>query len=691
MPGMPPAASAAVGRHLEDVIDELSRLASSGLTVAQFHAALLNQGCAALAATGGAIWVGSQQGSLRLDSQLNWQTLRLMNDPSSSLAHGQILHSTVQSEEPRVAALPSSANPFPSAVQLGGQTSLNIAVSTATEHLLVLAPWRIEDDAGVVELVVRSALSPQVQQGYLRFVAALAEIALDYHRQHRVRILRQREDVWQDFEQFVNQVHQGGDLQQVAFAVANEGRRMAQADRLSVIVNRGGKYQLLAVSGLDTVNRRANAVRQLETLAARVAVTGQSLWYYGHSDELPPQIQEPLQAYIEESHARTLAVVPLLSDEAQSADEQQQPTTGSAAAIPIGALIVEQFSAIVADDLFLRRVMSVAQHSTLAVRNAQAVDRLPLISFNRGLAKIGWLAQAKQLPKTLLVLGLLAAATLALILIPADFTVESPGELQPIVRQELFASMDGIVQQVQTEQGAMVDTGAPLLELRSPTLDFESARLSGELQTAEKKLLAIQAARLGLDGNDNESTTKPLQLTAEEETIKQQIASLKQQQEIVDLQMKELRVTSPIRGQVLTADLARLLANRPVQRGQKLLSLADIEGGWLVELHVPDNKVGYVQEAWQKAIDNGTPQSVEFALAIDPGTTYLGTVQNIAARTSPREQAEPTVTVTVRLDDPPPVRRPGARVIGNIDCGGRSLGFVWLHDAWNAIRRRVLF
>jgi hypothetical protein len=33
--------------------------------------------------------------------------------------------------------------------------------------------------------------------------------------------------------------------------------------------------------------------------------------------------------------------------------------------------------------------------------------------------------------------------------------------------------------------------------------------------------------------------------------------------------------------------------------------------------------------------------------------------------------------------------RPGATVVARIHCGRRSLGFVWLHEFWEAIRLRL--
>ena len=56
----------------------------------------------------------------------------------------------------------------------------------------------------------------------------------------------------------------------------------------------------------------------------------------------------------------------------------------------------------------------------------------------------------------------------------------------------------------------------------------------------------------------------------------------------------ELDVKSPINGLVVTWDLRNRLIHRPVQRGQVLLRVADPDGPWQLELHMPENRVGHI-------------------------------------------------------------------------------------------------
>jgi multidrug efflux pump subunit AcrA (membrane-fusion protein) len=274
------------------------------------------------------------------------------------------------------------------------------------------------------------------------------------------------------------------------------------------------------------------------------------------------------------------------------------------------------------------------------------------------------------------------------------FEVQADGELQPSQRRELFAPLDGIVEQALVDHGEHVKAGQVLARLRSPALELEMARVSGERQTAEKRFAAVRTGRLELDQDGGrEASSRYLQLTAEEEEIKQLLASLERQSQILERQQRELQVTSPIDGQVLTWDPRRELANRPIERGQSLLTVGNTAGSWSVELHVPDDEVGYVLAEHAQAIEEGRKLVVWFVLASDPGEKRRGEVERIAMRSSVEgDRHAPSVTVTVRVDEEGlGDLRPGTSVVGKIDCGWRSLGFVWFHRAWNAVRRRVFF
>jgi hypothetical protein len=123
--------------------------------------------------------------------------------------------------------------------------------------------------------------------------------------------------------------------------------------------------------------------------------------------------------------------------------------------------------------------------------------------------------------------------------------------------------------------------------------------------------------------------------------------------------------------------LEQLLSDRPVQRGQSLLSVANLQGPWLAELDVPDERIGHVLSAETPE----EPIQVTFQLATDRGVDYRGTVRRIAGRTETTDDDRAIVHVTAEVDEQA-LRdlRPGATILAEIHCGKRSIAYVLLHE-----------
>jgi biotin carboxyl carrier protein len=443
---------------------------------------------------------------------------------------------------------------------------------------------------------------------------------------------------------------------------------------------------VLAVSGQEQIDRRANVIRRLEELTRAVVAAGEPLWHGAQSRLLPPQISGPLEAYLDEAHPQTLAILPLRPNRRTPDGDA---SAGSAPAAAVGAIVVERFGGEAVDDAFRERVEWVSRQGGLALSNAIDHQSLPFFPVLRALQKVRWVTEARQLPRSLLAIGAVAVAGLALAFVPADFVVSGRGALQPELRREVFAGSDGIVAEVRVDHGQPCRKGETLVVLTRSQLDFELSRVLGEIQTARKRLAGVTAARRQSSPQTAAERDKYNQLAAEEEELKELLTNLAEQQGILRVQQEELQVKSPIDGQIITWNVRELLESRPVQRGQALLTVADLTGPWVLEIEVPDDKIGHVLAARR---DLGADLDVSFMLATTPGTTYKGTIEKVALATDVRPDEESHVLVTVRFErEQVPQLRPGATVIPRIQCGRRSLGYVWFHSLLEAVQKHVLF
>ncbi len=284
-------------QDIEELLDGLARLAASDLTSRAFHDALLQGAVRGLAAVGGAIWIRDSAGQIRLQSQIHLDSLVLAENWADAQRHTQLLAAALTSGESMLAA-PRAA--LPGAAQ----------ASNPSEYLLLLAPIATDaGSSGLIEVFQRPDGALQAQEGYLRFLTAIGDLAAEYRRNLDWRELRQREALWGQFERFDQQLHSRLDHAAVAYTIVNEGRTIVGCDRLSLAIVRRRHCRVVAVTGLDQLDRRAQTVRCLEQLSTAVLRSGDALWYAGGSNECPPQIETPLHDLLDETHARAVAVV----------------------------------------------------------------------------------------------------------------------------------------------------------------------------------------------------------------------------------------------------------------------------------------------------------------------------------------------------------------------------------------------
>ena len=663
------ATATSTWQHLDLLVDEMSTLARSDVSAGEFWRRLLDRTVRALAATGGAVWLREDQDRFSLACQIGADHAPWSTQPQAERSHQRLLAHVAETGL-ALSLPPHSGSPG------------DAETDNPTPRLLLLSPVVSElATCAIVEIWQRPTELPTAAEGYLRFLSAVCEMAADYDRQRQLRELRRQAGSRATCDNFARAVHGSLEVRRVAFTIANDGRALLGCDRASVALVRGRRARLASVSGVDTVNRHAASVGRLEALIETVVAIDEPLWFPDDTALLPPQVERALQAHLDESHARRLTIVLLHAAEDTAGADAERTV--------IGALVCEHFAAPPADAEIRQRLSLVAAHGEIALANALAYESVPLSIFWRTARRASWLVRARQLPRTALVAAALLALVAALVLLPVDLTVEGRGELLPERRREIFAPVDGVIAEIRVAHGDVVAAGETLLVLRRPQLDFERTRVMGELQTARKRLAALQASRFGGAAASAEARDQNHQRTADEEEVKELLKNLAEQLVLLDRQETDLTITSPIAGQVLTWDVAQLLESRPIERGHLLLSVGAADGPWELELRVDDDRIGHVLQA-RRASDE--PLDVSFLLAMSPDQTYQARLREVAMTTDVIDDSGPQVLVTAAVDSETlPRLRPGASVVAKIHCGRRSLGYVWLHDLWDRLRTRVFF
>ena len=548
----------------------------------------------------------------------------------------------------------------------------NVLPPTAIVPVVVESTTR-----ALIEVFLPPSMPEQVYVGFQRDASILCEIASNYHVGNQTQSSGR--------SGLPSNVFSSLRVTDTCYSLCNETRQTLGCDRTTILLAKGDRYIVKAVSGQEAVNRRANVVRFLERLTARVLKTGQPFWYPADVDQLAPEIERDLEHYVEASMCRRLAILPLSVTEAEH-DQQAEEALPKAGRI-YGALVAEDFTDTVdRGSSFQVEAVTIAEEAAISLRNAVAHEEIFLLPIWRFLGEQRRWFQGSKRRITLSVLAAIALLGLILTIVQIPFQVSSEGRLQPTVRRNVFATIDGTVHNLHVDHGSQVKQGEILAELRNIEVDLAMEKLRSEMRRTEARLAALKTQQMSLSLDDEDGGMSAAAEAAELEKLLQSL------QEQLDIQMQrkgQLRVESPIDGEVITWNLEDRLKDRPVMNGQTLMKVAQLDGPWRLELSLPDRRIAHLLRAQAAAAE---PLEVSFIVASDPGTKYQGRVVEVANATRVDPTQGQHLLVVVEIDEANiDGRRAGTEVQAKVDCGRRSIAYVWFHDLIEFVQSRILF
>ena len=652
-------------QQIRSLVAEIQQLSRSDLSIEDFYDEFLRRVISALAAVGGAVWTLEDDGALRLQYQVNLSRTQVLQDPEKKNRHQLLLRKVIATEQPQL-LLPQSG------------TADDEEAGNPTDFLLIVGVLQVEERvAGLVEIFQRAGGGPTTQRGYLRFLLQMCELASSFITNRRLRQFQDQQDLWGRLESFLAAIHNSLNTRRTAYTIANEGRQISQCDRMSVAAFDGRRCHIEAVSGLDNFDRRAADIRRLNKLTTAVVKSGVPLWHSEGESELPPQLEETMQQYLDDSHSKTIGIIPLTVTDNESGSEQKKP---------VGALVVELLRDARVSESLNNRSQLIAQHAASALHNAYEHNNIFLMPVWRSLGKAKWIIQARTLPKTLTALIMIVASIVAMCVIPADFKLAATGKLVPADRQDIFAPMSGVVTEVPVAHGDPVNAKDVLVRMRNTDLNVQLTTQIGRKTATEEQIRSAQRALLD---NDRLTVIEQNRLSGDLMQLRKTLESIDRNIALLNKKQKQLTIVSPANGEVVTWQVGGRLRRRPVQRGQLLLSVVDPASDWELELHMPEKRMGHLSD-FKSTTES--PLQVTFFLKSHAGRTFKGTVVEVerTAHVQPNQENSVVIRVAVDRDDLPDLRS-NTTVVAKIHCGRKAIGYVWLHEVVETIRSRVLF
>ncbi len=531
--------------------------------------------------------------------------------------------STAPAQDPPLETGDDEGQPTPVDAPANGDAGAN-------PFVMLLSPVvnRQKDCIGTVELIQRGGITNQAQEGYLRFVTQIAALFQRWHEQQDLARLSGHSEKLTEKMQFLSQTHSSIDFKETAYNIANEARRLLNADRVSVGRWNGRTCKITSISSQDRFDNRANVVRKLSNVATAAVGADQTFWITGDTTGIAPEVAKKINDYLDEANSRTLAVIPLAVRPPDVPDLNMNKRQMHKVR-KLGALIVEYFDDDVTEDRIGDECKLIVEHSQLALDNARAHGEIFLQPI---LKRLGWLQQTlfgDHLKKTLTGLAALALITLAMIFVPWELTMRVDGVLHPEERRTVFAEAPGYVKEFNLkEKNIKVRAGDLILLLDDHNRAQEMSAMTSNLTRLEEQAasLARSASRVPRDQQNA--------LKSQRDTILAELAAAQRNIKMAkETATKLFEKRAPIAGTIVSWDLEQRLRGFPVQPNQALFSVANLDGPWRLEIKIPHQKIGYVGRAMEAAKADGKDSiDAEFTLNTNANKTYSGKLKQLAMR-----------------------------------------------------------
>lgn len=593
--------------------------------------------------------------------------------------HNEALLTVIDSQSPRGL---SSETFVPDQESAGGHNG-----AADERFLMLMSPVydRKESCCGTLELVQRGDISASAKDGYLRFLNQIAKLFQRWHEHQDLNRLSKSADKWTEKVDFINEVHGTIDTKETAYSIANEARRLLNADRVSVAKWNGRRCKVVAISSQDKFDNRANVVKKLSNVATASVSGDTPFWITGDTEGLAPSVARKINDYLDESNSRTLAVLPLAKRPDDSPTLEMKKSKREKP-VKLGAVIIEYFDADVTRDQITEDCNLIVGQSQLALNNARRHNEIFLAPLWK---RLGWLQKLlfrDHFAKTMTGLAALTLLTLAMIFWPIELKMRVDGVMHPETRQSVYAQTPGIITEILIDENSDVKAGQPLLRMKNVDLSLQMNQTQSQMATLRAQIQSAEFQIVTGSRDPKEAIDAGAQLAL----LQEQLQAKLKLQELLEEKQKALEITAPIDGTIITRDPQRRLAELPVNASQMLLQVSRQDGPWELEIRIPQHKIAYVDEAIKESLENDGDGKlrVEFATATNPNETLVGKLVSVSDRTFPDEQGVPHYRGIVSDVDIQPLEkpRPGAGVTVRIFCGKVPLGFYCFYQPWDWFR-----
>lgn len=378
------------------------------------------------------------------------------------------------------------------------------------------------------------------------------------------------------------------DTDHLALTAVNLGSQAIDYDRAAMGIDEGGRIELRAISGQESLDPDEEENRRLRRLMGWLVERGQSVFVpdLEEDTELAGSLRDLFGDYLASRDVRSLHLVPL-------EDEQGR----------LGALYFESTTPGFLEEGGREAAALLANQTSVALRNAELHGQVPFIGLLEPVAQ--WRQRLASMSRRRLLTRVVApaAVVLLLLLIPWGDRIEvHDALLRPGDRTPVRAQVPGVVASVGVREGGSVEEGELLGTLRQDELDLRIQRAQASQARAERALAAARS-------RGDEASARLARI--EEDRWTSVLEVLRTRKEHTELH-------APIAGRVLTHRPTEKVGEE-LRAGETFVVLGRTE---TLELR------GRVSHGEIERIEEG--DAVRFRVSALPGKTFVTRVSDVA-------------------------------------------------------------
>ncbi len=654
--------------QFSSILAKLEEVAANNDSAPAFLQYLLSELSTALEAHAGACWMFDNRQSVGLLAEHQFSTLGLREDLQSTRLNQRILSDTFLANKLRIVPFQAVLHPDIAFVLLVPLIHKGNCIG-ALEFFAGGEPWEL--DAEILQ----------------NFNAVVLIIDRYLERLEDLTRVTDPTVFLEAFSAFCTALHRSLDPAVVAVTAVNDAASILKCDRATLLLKRGSRWDVVAVSGRGNVNVRSNQIQLLQRLTQHAAVAGDVLIYTGQNDTIPVPVLEPLALYVGESGSRMLMLCPLLQPTLRSDFTDGSSSTDRSHGRPLGAFVLEQFTTNRPSPALTKYADTVCTQVSMAMSNAIAYRRVPLLPLLDFAGRQMEFRRRHSFAKVMALMSIGLCMIAALCTTQSAYRVNASGKLMPELQRRVFTEFDGEVESVLIRPGDFVDVGTPLMTLKNDAFISELLLLKSQSDERRKSLLGLNSEFHSASKSGNREHLLQLQTAIEQCRI--DLSGLQHRIDQAEKRIERMTLRAPIAGTVVTYMDKQQLIGKPVRRGDTLLEVMDESGPWRLELEIPEHRMHHVKHGISVYGDD-LPTS--FKLTADPAREFTGQLSYTAERSTINPETGAVVRVYVSLKDQQNLpKRIGADVRSRLECGNYSLLHVWFGDAIDYVRRELWF